>query len=600
MKKDVNINIDANKIATNLIEDAIKLAWDKVKCFFKDIGKKDAIDYRDAYEEYLKNTKERYCKIKTIIYRKVPKDIYSFYECIGVDYNNATIDTSNVNNLLSISHRLIITGTGGIGKSMLLKHLYLNSISETNHIPVLIELRNFNNYENEKINIYEQIYSELLNNGFDLEKKYFDYSLCEGAYIFLFDGYDEINRIKKSKVDSEIKSFCNKFNNNSFILSSRPSEEFIGWNNFTELTANNMTKNQALSLIKKIDFDDKIKQSFYEELDSTLFEKYQSFASNPLLLNIMLLTFNNNARIPDNLSDFYEQAFTTLFNMHDATKDAYVRDIRTGLGCEDFKLIFSHICFNSYFKGDFEFTERKLRSYIKNAQEKHNTLIFKIDDYKIDLTSSVCMLVKEGLNYRFSHRSFQEYFAALYTCKLTDDVQQALLTEYFKSAHILSDMYLKLLFTMQPDKVNKIILSPGIEKIKENYNDEGFNIKFLKTLFNGIGCISFKSKKEPTIRLLIKNNYLCNILSVTCMLNNYKETNSTHINNNLLINEIDSLQKKSKKRYANFDEISPQLTSTLLEELKWIKNRIEFAILIFDKYKKEIDTTNIESILKSI
>lgn len=84
------------------------------------------------------------------------------------------------------------------------------------------------------------------------------------------------------------------------------------------------------------------------------------------------------------------------------------------------------------------------------------------------------------------------------------------------------------------------------------------------------------------------------------MLNNYKETNSTHINNNLLINEIDSLQKKSKKRYANFDEISPQLTSTLLEELKWIKNRIEFAILIFDKYKKEIDTTNIESILKSI
>ena len=219
---------------------------------------------------------------------------------------------------------------------------------------------------------------------------------------------------------------------------------------------------------------------------------------------------------------------------------------------------------------------------------------------KIDLTSSVCMLVKEGLNYRFSHRSFQEYFAALYTCKLTDDVQQALLTEYFKSAHILSDMYLKLLFTMQPDKVNKIILSPGIEKIKENYNDEGFSIKFLKTLFNGIGCISFKSKKEPTIRLLIKNNYLCNILSVTCMLNNYKETNSTHINNNLLINEIDSLQKKSKKRYANFDEISHQLTSTLLEELKWIKNRIEFAILIFDKYKKEIDTTNIESILKSI
>lgn len=600
MKKVVNFNVDASRVVTNLIEDAVVNAWDKVKGFFMDISKKEAIDYRDAYAEYLKNTKQRYCKIKTIIYRKVPKDIYSFYECLGVDYNNSTIETSNVNNLLNISNRLIITGTGGIGKTMLLKHLYLNSITETYRIPVFIELRNFNNYENDKINLYEQIYSELVNNGFTLEKKYFDYSLSQGAYIFLFDGYDEVNRIKKSKVDSEIKSFGNKYNRNSFILSSRPSEEFIGWNNYTELTANPMTKTQALNLINKIEFDDKIKQSFYKELDETLFEKYQSFASNPLLLNIMLLTFNNNAHIPDNLSDFYEQAFTTLFNMHDATKDAYVRDIRSSLGCEDFKLIFSHICFNSYFKGDFEFTESSLKNYIKKAKEKHNSLKFKIDDYKLDLTSSVCMLVKEGLNYRFSHRSFQEYFAALYTCKLTDDVQQALLTEYFKSAHIISDIYIRLLFTMQPDKVNKIILSPGIKAIKDKYINDGFSINFLKNIFKGIDCCISRNKKELTLNLLIKDRYLSNILFVTCALNNYKYNDAKHMKNDLLSNEINSIQKKSKKRYANFDEISDTLADALLKEFQWVNNQVEFAISIYDKYNKEIDKSTIETILNSI
>ena len=33
---------------------------------------------------------------------------------------------------------------------------------------------------------------------------------------------------------------------------------------------------------------------------------------------------------------FTREAFVTLFNVHDATKDSFVRDIRSGLSCEDF------------------------------------------------------------------------------------------------------------------------------------------------------------------------------------------------------------------------------------------------------------------------
>ena len=599
MKKNVNITVDANQIATNLIEDAIKHAWDKVKSFFSATGKKDSIEYRYAYEDYLKKTKDRYCKIKTIIYRKVPKDLYSFYECIGVDYNDKDISTEHINNLLKISNKLIITGTGGVGKTTLMKHLYLNSISETNYIPVFIELRDFNNMEAEEINLFNRIYSELCNNGFNLENKYFDFSLSQGAYIFLLDGYDEVNRIKKSKVDLEIKNFSNKYNMNKFIVSSRPSDEFIGWNDFTEVTAKNLTKEQALSLIKKIEFDENIKQKFYNELDKSLYEKYQSFASNPLLLNIMLLTFDSHACIPDNLSDFYELAFSTLFNMHDATKDAYVRDIRTELGCEDFKTIFSHICFHSYFKGEFEFTESSLKSYIKASKEKHNNLKFNIDDFKMDLTSSVCMLVKEGLKYRFSHRSFQEYFAALYTCKQTDEVQQALLSEYLKSTHLFGDMYFDLLFTMQPDKVNKIILSPGIKVIKENYENHGFTINFLKTMFSGLACTCFK--KEKSIAIHIQNRYLCAILDQTCRLNEYKPKEQNSNKTSTLAEKIFNLQNKKafiEIKFEKIEELIPE--SEITEELNWIKEEVEFAISIYNKYNLNIDTSSIENILKSL
>ena len=332
-------------VATNIVEDSIKGAWDKIKKFFKDLDAKDAIRYQTAYEKYLINTEQKNSKIKTIIYRRVPKDLYSFYECIGVSCNGKTISTENINNLFTLGNKLIVTGTGGVGKSILFKHLFLNTIAETGLIPVLLELRSFNICDIRDISMFEAIYKSLCDNGFELSEEYFEYSMQEGGYVIFLDGYDEVNRDKAEKVTGEIKALAEKYNRNKYLLSSRPSEEFIGWNDFCEVETLKLNKQQALDLIKKIDFDKSAKETFYNELNNSLYEKYKSFASNPLLLNIMLLTFQKHASIPDRLNDFYEEAFVTLFNVHDATKDSYVRDIRSGLGCEDFKLIFSYICF---------------------------------------------------------------------------------------------------------------------------------------------------------------------------------------------------------------------------------------------------------------
>ena len=157
-----------------------------------------------------------------------------------------------------------------------------------------------------------------------------------GRYIILFDGFDEVNREKIQKITTEITDLSNKYPQNRYIITSRPTDDFLGWNDYVEMQSMELSKEQALHLIEKIEFDENVKKIFYKELDETLYDKYQSFASNPLLLTIMLLTFDNRASIPDKLNDFYEQAFATLFNMHDATKEAYVRDIRSGLGLRRF------------------------------------------------------------------------------------------------------------------------------------------------------------------------------------------------------------------------------------------------------------------------
>lgn len=317
-----------------------------------------------------------------------------------------------------------------------------------------------------------------------------------------------------------------------------------------------------------------------------------------------MLTFSNHASIPENLNEFYEEAFTTLFNMHDATKDCYLRDIRTGLGCEEFKTVFSYICFKSYFRGQFEFTEHQLRERIQEAQSRFPLYKFTIEDFQEDLTLSVCMLVKDGLSYRFSHRSFQEYFAALYTCKLTDDVQSKLLATWFdESISVVGDEYMSMLYNLQPDKVNKIVLCPGLKKLKELYDSMGFSVELLKELFSGVHLRRLyklensKRVTDYTIDFGISNRYLCNILMITCKLNHFFNPNAEGIKKSREIAStwVSEREKQDpQNRYhiepIEFDDLMIFLdehnftVADFLEACKWVEARFIFSFKILEKY----------------
>ncbi|WP_247905958.1 NACHT domain-containing protein [Streptococcus anginosus] len=568
-------------VATDIVKSGITLGWEKIKTYFKDLDASAGIEYRTAYEDYLKNTKDRYGKIKTIIYRRERKDLYSFYEATGISYAGQTLSSSNINNLLEIDSKILVTGTGGIGKSILFKHLFLNSMEVTNFIPVFIELRSLNTLENKELNISNLIFKTLVSNGFRLERKYFDDSLEQGAYIIFLDGFDEIHHDKKSSITEEIKVFCEMYASNQVFVSSRPSTEFIGWSDFSEFESLPLTKEQALSLINKIDFDETAKSIFSEELEKKLYEKYKSFASNPLLLTIMLLTFQKHASIPERLNDFYEEAFVTLFNVHDATKDSFVRDIRSGLSCEDFKLVFSYICFKSYFKGEYEFSETRLHELINSAKEKFkDKFSFNVDDFQEDLVHSVCMLVKEGLEYRFSHRSFQEYFSAWYTCKLPDTTQEKLLDRWLReSSTIQTDSYFYMLFDLQSEKVNSIILKPVMENIISLYEKEGI-LSFLKTLFDKFSIKNQEENEQYHSALYIKDMYLCNGLRLLILLNKYQsdrkdfvskedyETFNSKIGDGIPYMTIDSgIELFGEEKFANM--------------FSWLSNQVEFINNIY-------------------
>jgi len=182
------------------------------------------------------------------------------------------------------------------------------------------------------------------------------------------------------------------------------------------------TKEQAISLIKKTDFDLSIKNQFIKDLDEKLYIKHTSFASNPMLLNIMLLTYDNYAEIPEKMHLFYSNAFETLYSKHDATKGGFKRTLKSGLPLDSFRKIISKFCFITYYQCKLEFTYDDLIFYLKKS--KINDVNYEVENIIYDLKNNICFLYEDGVFYYFSHRSFQEYFTALFLKESSDETMQ--------------------------------------------------------------------------------------------------------------------------------------------------------------------------------
>ncbi|CDD60837.1 putative uncharacterized protein [Clostridium sp. CAG:505] len=409
--------------------------------------------------------------------------------------DNDLIDGSSVGNILSQSHFVIIQGTGGIGKSTFLKHLFINEIDKEDLIPVFIELKDLNAINNDDYDISDFVFQRLYDLGSTLKKEYMEYALRSGCFLFLLDGYDEIFTDKKDVFFRKLDSFCDRYSENYFIISSRPYSEFVEFQRFSVLKLASLNKNQALELVKKVDFDQEIKQRFLTALDERLYDNHTSFASNPLLLSIMLLTFDNYAEIPEKLHLFYANAFETLYSKHDATKAGYRRELRCSLSFDYFKKAFACFCFLTYYQGKFELTYDEINTVLKKISP--HIPPFEPADFLFDLINSVCVLYKDGLTYKFTHRSFQEYFTAVFLKELPDKNMKKMGTELaqkdlFRLSH---DSVFSMLYDMVEQRFEQNILLPLIIK----FEDTCVNLEKYDFYFNAISpSIRFVDAHEST------------------------------------------------------------------------------------------------------
>jgi hypothetical protein len=407
----------------------------------------------------------------------------------------------------------VIIANAGSGKSMLMRHLFLDTIKKTDQVPILIELRDINNYD---LTLFELIKKKLIDNKFDLDDEYIEKAFKAGHFAILLDGFDEIVHDKREETIQSIQELADKFEQNYFVLSSRPDDSLYRWTLFNVWRVQPLSVDLACLLIEKTAEDKELKSKFIKELHDELFETHESFLSNPLLLSIMLITYKDSANIPQKLSTFYGRAYIALFERHDAQKGALNRDKRSGLDIQEFKKVFASFCFLTFGKRKFSFSDTEIFEYLDKTQLLSG-IPFSKKEFLEDSIQAVCLLVRDGLEITFSHRSFQEYFMAMYVSQISDTrKQEGFVSKYF--AEVRMDDIQTLLLEIAPECVERYFIIPALQELEiaigyvGDVGNEQYQL-FLKSLYKKVS-VEPQDSDTPGLVLYIANTRLSRAYSV--------------------------------------------------------------------------------------
>lgn len=441
----------------------------------------------EEFALYLRNLHEAYCHVKTLLFRQEPRDFESIYLANDIEAprsyqysffgSNASgksvLKNATIESISARTNFIVLSGIGGLGKSMMMRHLLLDAIEhfdEYKLVPFFVPLKDYTSDCESLLYFIYGIYitfcpSTRFQKSIDEIRELMESGRC----LFLLDGLDEIKSVDKPIFEKQLEALTNGYKDNIYILSSRPYTNYIAFGRFVKMNLLPFSKEQSISLMKKLDMgpqENVQKEEFTQALEDTLYDTHKEFAENPLLLTIMLLTYRSHASIPVKMHKFYSKAYDTLFTEHDANKLGYRREYKSDLTQDRFAEYFDEFCFLSYQDSNFDPSPEDCKEFFLELEAvEEDKPSFSWKDFMDDLTNSVCMMYEEGQKYHFLHRSFQEYFCARYFYRQEE-------SSLWDIAMFFDDMDIKetdktfaMLYDMKPRPVEDNVFLPFLRNL---------------------------------------------------------------------------------------------------------------------------------------
>ncbi len=324
--------------------------------------------------------------------------------------------------LLDVDGRaVLIKGLAGMGKSTILRKLYANNALSLERLPLFYELKHYRGGP-----IENSLSKNLNNSGIKIRAEQLERVLDDSNVKLYLDAFDECPPEHRSSLLDEINRITNRYNCH-LICTTRPDTELDSMTNVVTYHVEILKQHQIFEIIRKTAVDSEKADSLCEALNnSPLHKDNESILKSPILVVLFCVSYNLGEEIPSTLSQFYSNIFDTVFFKHDNLKGKVNRVRHWNDNKRIYKDIFDYLCFISLRSGDTSFIREKLSLYIADSLNYVNEDASLSDKIADELVSITNLIIQDGYNeYRFVHKSIQEFFAAAFVSKLNPDKKKS-------------------------------------------------------------------------------------------------------------------------------------------------------------------------------
>ena len=308
--------------------------------------------------------------------------------------------------------KLTVLGKPGAGKTTFLKYLTMQCMAGQflpDRLPLFVTLKNFAEAEKQPSLL------EYLGDSCSTP------ILKAGKALILLDGLDEVREEDTKRVIRQIEQFSEQFPDNHFAITCRIAAKEYTFGQFTEVEIADFDKAQIDTFAQnwfRVKGDADRATLFRRKLKQN--KPIAELATNPLLLTLLCLMFEDATSFPANRSELYKEGLDILLKKWDGKRKIERDSVYKNLSLKRKEDLLSQIALITFEQKEYFFKQRTLEKYI--ADFIGNLPDAKTDADALHLDSEAVLksieahhglLVERAKGiYSFSHLTFQEYFAA--------------------------------------------------------------------------------------------------------------------------------------------------------------------------------------------
>ncbi|KRI52342.1 NACHT domain-containing protein [Acinetobacter pittii] len=431
-----------------------------------------------------------------------PVNLFDFFQKPKLAYLEEKIFV--IDNLLEIqtatdisNRNLIFRGTVGQGKSILMRFLAVKDIVTTQRIPIFIELKNISKNKS-VIDLIKEYLATWIGDSDEI----LNLVLQSGKISIFLDAFDEIDPDLIQSTYKYINDLCQNYRKLTVIVSTRPDTIIINSQFFNVIDLQPYDYHEQTGLIEKLVQNEENKKFLIESINNSTHE-VQEVLTTPLMVVLFIKQYTVGFAVPNHVVDFYRNIFDVVTFTHDRSKGIEKRQSFSSLNQIQLESVFERFCFETFLAKTIVFSREHFIELLRKSVEKNNIINFQ-DYYQLinDFTKFACLILQDGTNYTFIHKSIQEFYVAKYISNLNESTAKRVIEIKFYNNDI-DHSYLEFLKILKPYYFNKYYLIKGLNdyshKLEIEYVD---NIKNIRKIIENLFICEFFDHEQKKVELL--------------------------------------------------------------------------------------------------